>query len=529
MVDSAAPAKTDPSGPSVIALLGAKGGVGTTTLTANLAIYLATIGKQVIAVDADPRGSDLGVHLGITPPLPPYAAPGPAFGANSKSAMPMVLPRIEVETANMLPARELVEGPIPRLRLLNAGLSEPFRGSLRRSSLRELRVRVGKLNADYIVVDLGAAPTDPAITFWCRAMHKLFVTVPEPNAVSGLYREVRKAFARHSLDRVDGDAQTALQTAFASVGQMPAPLDIATLLRRESPELAATLVESMRDVQAPFVVNQARLRADLELGDQIGVASRRRYGVRPRYLGYVEHDDTVRSCVRKGRPLLLESPGSRASRNIEKIARRLFATKEARPREPWREVPPDSHHDVLEVERGATDEEIRRAYKRMCAVFDPDNIAMAGLLDPQGIEAARARIDESYDVLLDPARRRPYELSIFPEAPPVIQRIEEPDEPEGELPPPPTITPETEFSGAMLRAVRRSQGTALKQISERTKVGTNYLRCIEDDDYERLPAAVYVRGFVTEFAKCLKLDPEHVSRSYLRRYKAHFAGKAASP
>ena len=40
-----------------------------------------------------------------------------------------------------------------------------------------------------------------------------------------------------------------------------------------------------------------------------------------------------------------------------------------------------------------------------------------------------------------------------------------------------------------------------------------------------MPAAVYVRGFVTEVAKCLRLDPEQVSQSYLRRYRARMEGQ----
>jgi flagellar biosynthesis protein FlhG len=175
---------------------------------------------------------------------------------------------------------------------------------------------------------------------------------------------------------------------------------------------------------------------------------------------------------------------------------------------------------VLEVERGATDEEIRRAYKRMCAVFDPENLVTFGLFDEEGLEAARSRIDEAYDVLLDPARRRPYEISVFPEALEKKAETAQEQVPRAELPPAPSITPDTEFSGALLRAVRESQGISLVQISERTKVGTNYLQCIEEDEFEQLPAAVYVRGFVTEVAKCLRLDPEQVSQSYLRRYKA---------
>ena len=156
----------------------------------------------------------------------------------------------------------------------------------------------------------------------------------------------------------------------------------------------------------------------------------------------------------------------------------------------------------------------------MCGVIDPESVATFGLFDEEGIETARARIDEAYDVLLDPARRRPYEMSVFPDPPETSPEAEQEQVPPGELPPAPSITPDTEFGGALLRAVRESQGISLQQISERTKVGINYLRCIEDDEFGELPAAVYVRGFVTEFAKCLMLDPEQVSQSYLRRYRA---------
>jgi flagellar biosynthesis protein FlhG len=499
--------------PITIAILGAKGGVGTSLFSANLAIYLATIGKRVLAVDADPSGADLHAMLGIGPRVAPYAAPTPAFGAEGSLAS-LVTP-LDHESVNTLPSREPVDGPVPNLQLVDGGLSEPHRGSARRSSLRELQSRLGKYDADFAVVDLGSAATDSAIRFWCGANHRLALTMPEPNAVSGLYRLVRKAFAAMALDHVsDERQQSALHAAFAKAGQTPAPSDIAALVQREWPELGHALQDCMSTLQFPFIVNQARLRADLELGDQITVAVRRRYGVPLKYLGYVEHDDAVRTCSRKRRPLLLESPGSRASRNIEKIARRLFASQDGRrDRAPWREVPPSSHHDVLEVERGATDEEIRRAYKRMCGVFDPENLVTFGLFDEEGLDAARTRIDEAYDVLLDPARNA---------------ETDQEQVPSGELPPAPSITPDTEFSGALLRAVRESQGTTLHQISERTKVGINYLRCLEEDEFEKLPAAVYVRGFVTEFAKCLRLDPEQVSQSYLRRYKTRMEDPGAS-
>jgi flagellar biosynthesis protein FlhG len=510
--------------PITIAILGAKGGVGTSLFSANLAIYLATIGKRVLAVDADPAGADLHAMLGIGPRVAPYVAPVPTFGA--EGSLETLAGALGHESINVLPPREPVEGPVSSLQLMDGGLSEPYRGSTRKSSLRELQARLSKQDPDFAVVDLGSTASEAAIRFWCGATHRIALTMPEPNAISGLYRLVRKAFAVTALEHVsDERQQSALHEAFTRAGQTPAPSDIAALVRLEWPELGRALQECMRNFHFPFVINQARLRADLELGDQITVAVRRRYGVHLKYLGYIEHDDAVRGCSRKRRPLLLESPGSRASRNIEKIARRLFALHESRrDRSPWRDVPSGSHHDVLEVERGATDEEIRRAYKRMCAVFDAENPVTFGLFDSEGIDAVRARIDEAYDVLLDPARRRPYEISVFPEPLESPAQAEEEQAPTGELPPAPSITPDTEFTGALLRAVRESQGTSLEHISERTKVGTSYLRCIEDEEFDKLPAAVYVRGFVIEFAKCLRLDPDQVSQSYLRRYRARAEG-----
>ncbi len=514
--------------PTTIAILGAKGGVGTSSVSANLAIYLATIGKRVLAVDADPAGSDLSAALGVEPRVAPYIAPAPAFGDQVENLFAGT--ELDAEMVNTLPLRDPVQGPVPGLHLIDGGLSEPYRGSARRSSLRELQSRLAKQDADFAVVDMGSTATDAAVRFWCNAAHRLAVTMPEPNAVTGLYRLVRKAFAHVAVDNVkDKEDRSMLRDAFAKAGQTPIPADITTLVQRESPALGHTLRHWMGSLDFAFIVNQARLRADFDLGDQISVAVRRRFGVHVKYLGYVEHDDAVRTASRKRRPLLLESPGSRASRNVEKIVRRLFAAQDTRQdRMPWRDVPANSHYDVLEVERGATDEEIRRAHKRMCAVFDRDNIVTFGLFDQEGLEAARARIDEAYDVLLDPARRRPYEISVFPDAPDAEAKAKAKDTtiPPGELPPAPAITPDTEFSGALLRAVRESQGTGLEQISKRTKVGTNYLRYIEDDDFDELPAAVYVRGFVTEVAKCLRLDPEQVSQSYLRRYRAHHEAKA---
>jgi hypothetical protein len=77
----------------------------------------------------------------------------------------------------------------------------------------------------------------------------------------------------------------------------------------------------------------------------------------------------------------------------------------------------------------------------------------------------------------------------------------------------------TEFTGDFLRKIREYKSVDLERLSDMTKVSRLYLQGIESEDYDKLPAPVYVRGFVFQYAKCLKLRPEIVANSYVARMK----------
>jgi flagellar biosynthesis protein FlhG len=147
----------------------------------------------------------------------------------------------------------------------------------------------------------------------------------------------------------------------------------------------------------------------------------------------------------------------------------------------------------------------------------------------------QARIEEAYDTLLDPVRRRAYDLSTFPDDARVSvaptratsATAEELLMLQAELAR--EITSETQFSGALLRKVRESQGIELGDIAQRTKISVTHLAAIESESAGDLPAAVYVSGFVQTVAKFLKLDPTLVSKTYMRRLRQSDAARAAPP
>jgi flagellar biosynthesis protein FlhG len=492
------------SGPArIVSVSGAKGGVGKSILAANLAVYLSSIGRRVVLVDADADGANLHTLLGLRRTVRPRTVD--ADGEPSFEPPPL----------------QPIDTSVQGLRLFHAGLDNAPAGAPRRARRRELESTLRALDADYVVVDLGSGTSHSLVDFHLAADLAVFVALPEPTSIENTFRFLRHAFARHLLRQVSrGPLRDSLASKLSELGGAPSPLDLWRRLEDDGDPLADP-VRSWMDAFSPcLVINESRLRADLELGDAIRTTTRRRLGVTVDYLGHIDFDDTVWSSVRLRRLLLLETPGTKSAKSIEKIARRLLAIESGKARRrAARLVPPESHHDLLEVERGATDEDVRRAYKRAREMYSLDSLACYGLFDADEIEVVRRRLDEAYDVLLDPARRRPYELSVFPieedelDAKPSVERRR------GDLPPAPEITPDTDITGALLRQVRESLGVELKDISQRTKVGLAYLKAIEDDDYTALPAPVYVRGFVSELAKSLRLDPGQASRTYLKRLR----------
>jgi cytoskeletal protein RodZ len=76
-----------------------------------------------------------------------------------------------------------------------------------------------------------------------------------------------------------------------------------------------------------------------------------------------------------------------------------------------------------------------------------------------------------------------------------------------------------EASGDFLRRAREAVGLDLSTISDQTKIGCSMLEYIETERLDRLPAPVYLRNFTLQIARCLGLDEEKVSRSYLARIR----------
>jgi hypothetical protein len=152
---------------------------------------------------------------------------------------------------------------------------------------------------------------------------------------------------------------------------------------------------------------------------------------------------------------------------------------------------------VLGLEPGTEIPRVRQAYHHRRALYEPTALATYNLLDDDERADIVQRIDEAY--------RRIVGAEPSAAASPSPVRL---PPPESEVPSGPAPDSAAE-PGAYLQHHRLSQGLSLHQIAGETKIGVAILEQIENEDFDALPATVFVRGHAQQFARELKLPNAH--------------------
>ncbi len=82
----------------------------------------------------------------------------------------------------------------------------------------------------------------------------------------------------------------------------------------------------------------------------------------------------------------------------------------------------------------------------------------------------------------------------------------------------------TKKIGELLREQRESRRLSIEQISRLTHIKPDYLRLIEENQFELLPAAVYVKGYVSSMARVFGVEPAPLLALLRRDYKESNTG-----
>ncbi|MBF0515688.1 MAG: P-loop NTPase [Nitrospirae bacterium] len=160
----------------VLAVAGGKGGVGKSVFSITLATTLVGMGYRVVLIDLDLGGANLHTYLGIL--------------GNTLSLSHFFQKKVKTLDEVVISTR------VPELKLISGAHYLPSMSSPGSSLKLKLLRHIKALDADFIVIDLGAGMDLNTMDFFIAADIGFIVTVAEPAAIMNAYRFIKGTLFR---------------------------------------------------------------------------------------------------------------------------------------------------------------------------------------------------------------------------------------------------------------------------------------------------------------------------------------------
>lgn len=289
------------------AIGGGKGGIGKTLLTSNLAVFLSWLHKKVIVVDMDLGGANLHTSLGVNNP--------------TQTLSDLLYNRVE-------DANDLIQATSFKNLSLISGAHDPTGiANMPHVQKTKLARKFRELDADFILLDLGAGTTHNTLDFFLLADKKIIVVTPEPTSIENAYRFIKAAFYR--MLRASTPTPYVRQLIEQAMDQKNArgistPKDLLKEVIRLSPSEGELLKSKMDSFRFSLIVNQVRTSAESQIGTSVQIVCERYFGMHVDYVGFIPYDNCVWQSIRKRVPFLIESPNSTAVTHLESVLRNLL-------------------------------------------------------------------------------------------------------------------------------------------------------------------------------------------------------------
>ncbi|MBA5868766.1 MAG: P-loop NTPase [Nitrospira sp. CR2.1] len=165
---------------TIVSVGSGKGGVGKSIIAANLSMLMAKRGKRVVLADLDVGGADAHILFGMLNP--------------PRTLTDFIDRRVERLDEVLQPI-----SAHPFLQLLPGTGDTLATANLPYAKKKRLIRHFAQLQADVIVVDIGAGTSYHALDFFLMADHYVTVATPDPTSVLDLYRFIKLAAIRRVL------------------------------------------------------------------------------------------------------------------------------------------------------------------------------------------------------------------------------------------------------------------------------------------------------------------------------------------
>ena len=295
---------------------GGKGGVGKSVISSSLAAAIAGAGRRCVLIDADLGGANLHTLFGVRRPRRTLS---------------------DFLTGEVAALEDLfVQTPVPNLFLVSGNRALLEMANPRHGQRERLLRAVRDIDADEVLLDLGAGSAFNVLDFFLLASRRLVVVTPEPTAIENAEHFLRAAFHRSLRDASKrSDVRAAIERVRDAGGSrgVRCARELIERVREIDPPAAKPLEDCAARFRPLLVVNRVETPEHRRLGHALARRSLERLGIALELAGSLDSDPNVPAAIAKGQPVLQAYPVCRFSHRVDALARRLLAgEREGAPR-----------------------------------------------------------------------------------------------------------------------------------------------------------------------------------------------------
>ncbi|MBF0396376.1 MAG: AAA family ATPase [Desulfobacterales bacterium] len=292
----------------IITIVGPKGGVGKTTISANLAIALSKLGKNVIAVDLDLGASNLHTLFGLK--------------ASKFTLDDFILGKVKslsdiIENSNINGLGLICGGDVPGI------------ANLHYNRKVKLMQHLSKLEYDFVLLDLSAGVSFNVVDFMIIATDGILITTPEvPSLLNAysfiktfIFRRLGIYFTKTKQDKILELLEMAKDfTSNPHLKTMNGILEQVKAVNSDSVNAINKILAVFKPI---IVINRVRSDNDLKVGEVLKNLMNQYLNINTSIILPVHEDNSVSLSIAKLKPVMIEYPLSVFSKDITKIALKL--------------------------------------------------------------------------------------------------------------------------------------------------------------------------------------------------------------
>jgi flagellar biosynthesis protein FlhG len=295
------------------AIGGGKGGVGKSVVTVLLGTALARLGKKVVLVDADLGGSNLHTLVGIRYP---------------KFTM------VDFLKKNVLSMDDiLLDTPVENMKIICG--ADDILGVANPKHAQKIKIfnHLRHIDADVILIDLGAGASFTTIDFFLFAPNKIVVLTPQVTSVQNAYGFIKSSLYRKLSSDFSKDPEILELITRASFSIQGESIDSMAKLHDAIKAVDGEAAEKLMDILSRFdiylVINMLRDTKEKNISTIIKSVAKNYLGLEIEEFGAINYDSLLGMSINNMPSFIKSNKDSASKYNVYSLAQNISRKQQA--------------------------------------------------------------------------------------------------------------------------------------------------------------------------------------------------------